>query len=384
MIATAQNEPLPFGLDALEAALPSVGTLYLGLWLWQWVALGVLFVIAWIVARVLYLAIRPVFLLLCKKVGFDTSDAVAIKRATRALSLSLSTSLVGVVLLALRLPEAFAYWLGSAVSIVTIVLAVLTAYRLVGLIAHRLAIASKTDSKMAIRLVPFFSRAIKVLLILVGVVLVLNRMSVDLTAVVAGLSIGGAALALASQDTIKNILGALTIMTDRPFVVGDWIIISDGEGVVEDIGLRSTRLRTFADSVVTIPNGRLSDMAINNMGMRVYRRYRTMLGIQYNTPPEAVAAFVDGVRNIIATHPALLRDPDRIVSGFFEFDASSLNILVNAFMTASNLREEVQIRSELNMAFLTLAASLNVSFAFPSRTIYVDGGKPVLPTVPAL
>jgi MscS family membrane protein len=336
------------------------------------VALALLVVIAWIVGRLLYVVVRPIVLGGCKKLGFDTSDAVAIKRATRALSLAVSTAIIGRFLPALLLPEGYTKWLGTSVDIITIVLAILTAYRLVGLIAVRLASISKTDSGTALRLVPFFGRAIKVVLVLLGFVLILNRMNVDLTAVLAGLSIGGAALALASQDTIKNVFGAITIMTDRPFSVGDWIITSNGEGVVEDIGLRSTRLRSFADSVITIPNGRLADMAIDNMGMRVYRRYRTMLGIQYNTPPASVMAFVDGVREIISTHPAILRDPNRIVTGFFEYDASSLNILVNTFMTANSLAEEVQIRTELNMAFLELAANLNVSFAFPSRTIYFD------------
>lgn len=372
MTAAATTQDLPFGLDALRSSLPQDGALYLGLHLWQWVALALLVVVAWIVGRLLYVVVRPIVLGGCKKLGFDTSDAVAIKRATRALSLAVSTAIIGRFLPALLLPEGYTKWLGTSVDIITIVLAILTAYRLVGLIAVRLASISKTDSGTALRLVPFFGRAIKVVLVLLGFVLILNRMNVDLTAVLAGLSIGGAALALASQDTIKNVFGAITIMTDRPFSVGDWIITSNGEGVVEDIGLRSTRLRSFADSVITIPNGRLADMAIDNMGMRVYRRYRTMLGIQYNTPPASVMAFVDGVREIISTHPAILRDPNRIVTGFFEYDASSLNILVNTFMTASSLAEEVQIRTELNMAFLELAANLNVSFAFPSRTIYFD------------
>jgi len=366
------TEPLPFGMDALRLMLPADGTPYLGLHLWQWVALAVLVVGAWAVGRILYVVIRPIVLGGCRKLGFDTSDALAIKRATRALSMGVSTAVIGRFLPWLLLPDGYALWLGTSVDIVTIVLTILTAYRLVGLIAQRLAEVYKTDSSTTMRLVPFIGRALKVVLVVIGFVLILSRMHVDLTAVLAGLSIGGAALALASQDTIKNIFGAVTIMTDRPFVVGDWIIVSDGEGTVEDIGLRSTRIRTFADSVLTIPNGRLADMAINNMGMRVYLRYRTLLGIQYNTPPASVAAFVDGVREILRNHPAILQDPTRVVTGFFEFDASSLSILVNSFMTAANLAEEVQIRTELNMAFLELAAKLNVSFAFPSRTIYFD------------
>ncbi len=366
------TEHLPLGLEALRSTFPAEGAPYLGLYAWQWVALAVLVVGAWAVGRILYVVIRPIVLGGCKKLGFDTSDALAIKRATRALSLAVSTAVIGRFLPWLLLPDGYALWLGTSVDIVTIVLTVLTAYRLVGLIAQRLAEVYKTDSSTTVRLVPFIGRALKVVLVVIGFVLILSRMHVDLTAVLAGLSIGGAALALASQDTIKNIFGAVTIMTDRPFVVGDWIIVSDGEGTVEDIGLRSTRIRTFADSVLTIPNGRLADMAINNMGMRVYRRYRTLLGIQYNTPPASVAAFVDGVREILRTHPAILQDPTRVVTGFFEFDASSLSILVNSFMTAANLAEEAQIRTELNMAFLELAAKLNVSFAFPSRTIYFD------------
>ncbi len=177
------TEPLPFGMDALRLMLPADGTPYLGLHLWQWVALAVLVVGAWAVGRILYVVIRPIVLGGCRKLGFDTSDALAIKRATRALSMGVSTAVIGRFLPWLLLPDGYALWLGTSVDIVTIVLTILTAYRLVGLIAQRLAEVYKTDSSTTMRLVPFIGRALKVVLVVIGFVLILSRMHVDLTAV---------------------------------------------------------------------------------------------------------------------------------------------------------------------------------------------------------
>ena len=124
----------------------------------------------------------------------------------------------------------------------------------------------------------------------------------------ATLSIGGLAFALAAQDTIKNFFGSLMIFVDKPFQVGQWITAPGIDGTVEEVGLRSTRIRTFSNSLIYVPNGKLADATIDNHGLRAYRRFSTQLAITYDTPPELIEVFVEGLRKIVLDHPTTWKD----------------------------------------------------------------------------
>jgi small-conductance mechanosensitive channel len=125
-----------------------------------------------------------------------------------------------------------------------------------------------------------------------------------LCCLLAGLGIGGIAFALAAKDTVENLFGSVTVLVDRPFQVGDWVVIGDQEGTVEEIGFRSMRLRTFYNSRITIPNSLLVKSAVDNLGARRYRRVKCMIGVQYDTPPDRIEAFCEGIRELIRRHPA--------------------------------------------------------------------------------
>ena len=142
--------------------------------------------------------------------------------------------------------------------------------------------------------------------------------------------IGGLALAFAAQDTISNIFGSAMIFIDRPCNIGDWVKVDGQDGTVEEIGFRSTRIRTFANSLLSIPNGRLASMTVDNMGLRGMRRYSTTLGLQYDTPPDKMEKFVEGVRKIVWEHPKTVKHEDRILIYFHTYDASSLNVMVSS------------------------------------------------------
>ena len=129
-------------------------------------------------------------------------------------------------------------------------------------------LASKTKSTVDDQLIPFIRKTLKVVVIILGFFYILKVLDVDITPLLAGVSIGGLALALAAQETVKNLFGSVTIFMDQPFALGDWIIFTGGEGVVEEVGLRSTRIRTFNNSLISIPNGKLGDMMIDNMGKK--------------------------------------------------------------------------------------------------------------------
>ena len=245
-------------------------------------------------------------------------------------------------------------------------------YRLVDVLADILAAkASKTDTKLDDQLVPMVRKSLKVLLVVIGGLFILQNLNVDIGSLLAGLGIGGLAFALAAKDTVANLFGSMMIFLDKPFQIGDWVIIgSDAEGTVEEVGFRSTRIRTFYNSIITVPNARLVDTAVDNMGLRRYRRYSTTLGLTYDTPPEKVQAFCEGVRAIIQALPGMRKD--FYLVEFKEYGDSALAIMLYCFMDTPDWAAEVRVRTNLNLEIMRLARELGVEFAFPTQTVHVD------------
>ena len=230
-------------------------------------------------------------------------------------------------------------------------------------------IAEETDSKLDDQLVPLARTAGKIFVGAVGAVFVLQNLDINITSLIAGLGLGGLAVALAAQDTLKNVLGGATILADKPFQVGDWVIVGDIEGTVEQVGFRSTRIRTFADSLITVPNARMTDTAVNNMGQRTWRRYSTTVGIAYHTDPDRIQAFVEGIRAIVRANSNMRHD--YYIVEFHSFGDSALNIMVYTFIGASTWNEELRTRHVFNLDIIRLAGELQVEFAFPTQTLHL-------------
>ncbi len=247
---------------------------------------------------------------------------------------------------------------------------VLVGFRLVDAAAdYWTQIAEETDSKLDDQLVPLARTAGKIFVGAVGAIFILQNLNINITSLVAGLGIGGVAVALASQDTLKNLLGGATILADKPFQVGDWVIVGDIEGTVEQVGFRSTRIRTFADSLITVPNARMTDTAVNNMGQRTWRRYYTTVGLAYHTDPDRIQAFVEGVRAIVRSSEDMRHD--YYIVELHSFGDSALNIMVYTFIRASTWNEELRTRHVFNLDMIRLANELQIEFAFPTQTLHV-------------
>ena len=229
--------------------------------------------------------------------------------------------------------------------------------------------ASETESKLDDQLVPLARTSGKLFVGAIGAVFILQNLDVNITSLIAGLGLGGLAIALAAQDTLKNLLGGATILADKPFQVGDWVIMGDIEGTVEQVGFRSTRIRTFADSLISVPNARITDTAVNNMGQRTWRRYYTTVGIAYHTDPDRIQAFVEGVRAIVRSNPNMRRD--YYIVELHSFGDFALNIMVYTFIGASNWNEELRTRHIFNLDIIRLANELQVEFAFPTQTLHL-------------
>jgi MscS family membrane protein len=255
-------------------------------------------------------------------------------------------------------------------SLLGAVAVVFVAYRAIDILTDVLARrAEKTENKLDDQLIPLLNTILKIFVTVVGVLFVLQNLDVNIASLIAGLGIGGLAVALAAQDTIKNLLGGVTIFADKPFQMGDWVVVDDIEGTVEHVGFRSTRVRTFANSLVTVPNARLVDTGVDNMGLRRWRRYRTVLGIGYHTRPDQIQAFVEGIRATIRSTTNMRSD--FYLVEFTGFGAAALEILVYCFIDAPDWNTEMRTRHVLNLNIMRLAADLEVDFAFPTQTIHI-------------
>ena len=217
---------------------------------------------------------------------------------------------------------------------------------------------------------PFINRFMKIVVLCFGGLLVLQNLGVNVISLLAGLGLGGVALALAAKESVANILAYVNIMLDRPFAVGDWICFDDKEGTVIEVGLRSSKLKTFYDSVITVPNSVLTKANIDNMGKRKARRTRMYLGVQYNTPPEKIESFIEGIKKILMDSPAVKKDYFQVY--FTEFGASDLRIIMNFFLLVNDWESELKEKQSIFTNVLKLAKELKVDFAFPSRSLYIE------------
>lgn len=269
--------------------------------------------------------------------------------------------------LGVRAAQALLFLVKTVVSFEVVIIGIRLVDVLGDVAAQR---ADRTEGRMDDQLVPIIERAAKLVVALLGIVFVFQNMGVDVGSLVAGLGIGGLAFALAAKDALANVFGSLTIFTDRPFQVGDAVEMGGVSGVVEEVGLRSTRVRTFHNSLVTIPNSFVATTRIDNMGKRPYRRTRATLGILYGTPPELIQAFVEGIRAIMAANPATVKDSYEV--NFMEFGPSSLDILMNFHLEVDGWHGEMTERARIYMEILRLAEELGVGFAYPSQSLYLE------------
>ncbi len=231
-------------------------------------------------------------------------------------------------------------------------------------------LTSKTESKLDDQLVPLIQKALKVFVIVFGVLVSCQNLGFNVMSVLAGLGLGGLAFALAAKDACANFFGSIMILLDRPFNIGDWVIIGETEGSVEEIGFRSTRIRTFYDSLITVPNSILANANIDNMGQRNYRRIKAFFGLTYDTPPEKMEAFLEGVKNIVKANPYTRKDYYHVV--FTAYGNFSLDVMLYCFLKVPDWSAELVQRQNIYLEILRLAEKIGVDFAFPTQTLHME------------
>ncbi|MFQ5582544.1 MAG: mechanosensitive ion channel family protein [Mariprofundaceae bacterium] len=239
-----------------------------------------------------------------------------------------------------------------------------------GLGAYFASRAAQTETAIDDQLVPFITKTMKVFLALTGVLVVAQNMGYSISGLIASLGIGGIAIAMAARDTIANVFGSIMILVDRPFTVGDWIKTDTFEGVVEEIGFRSTHIRTFAKTLVNVPNSALANMVIDNIDAMPKRRIKMRIGLTYDSTPAQVQQAIEGIEKILKYHVGV--DQDFSLVKFDEFADSSLSIFLYYFTKTTHWEEYLQVRQEVNLAIMELLEKLELSFAFPTRTVHLE------------
>jgi MscS family membrane protein len=215
-------------------------------------------------------------------------------------------------------------------------------------------------------------KSLRVFIIIVGSVMVIDNLGYNIGGIIATLGIGGAAFAFAAKDTIANIYGSIALALDRPFRVGDWIQVGDKvDGDVEEIGLRSTKVRTWPKTVISIPNAVLANEMIDNFSRMPKRRVKQVVGVTYETSPETMEKLVEGIREILRTDEGV--NQEFILVNWTDFGSSSLDILVYYFTSTTKWLEYMDVRQRINIKIAKLVAAHGSSIAFPTRTLYLEG-----------
>lgn len=352
--------------------LPKAGNReILGLYLWQIMGILILCVLAFLLHKIFTWFFEVIIIRVIIRMGKRHIASKFIRPVAKPLSLFLVTGILLILVPALQLPITSASVVLLILKGLLPLLATIVFYKLVDLIgAYLERLAARTESTLDDQLIPLVKKALKVFVLITGTLFVLENLEFDITALLAGISIGGLALALAAQDTLKNLFGSFMIFLDRPFQIGDWIISEKIDGSVEEVGFRSTRIRTFHNSVISVPNGKVADQTIDNMGMRKYRRFKTNLAVTYDTPPDLLEVFIQGLEKIVLEHPATRKDYYNIYLN--DMGSHSLDILFYIFFEVGSWPEELKGRQEVILSIIRLAERLNVRFAFPTQTLHME------------
>jgi MscS family membrane protein len=225
----------------------------------------------------------------------------------------------------------------------------------------------------AVSIILFLRRAIKIAVIIFGVIAILGVVGFDLTAGIAALGIGGIALALGAQKTVENFVGSVTLIADQPVRVGDFCKVGETTGTVEQIGMRSTKIRTGERTVITIPNGEFSSTKIENYSHRDRFLFAPVIDLRYETSPDQIRYLLVELRSILYAHPMVSPDPARV--RFIGFGDSSLKIEVWSYVLAPNFDTYLEVKEDLLLRMMDVVAASGTDFAFPSQTLYFAKDK---------
>ncbi len=372
-VPSLHKDIYPFGADFLLNLFPQFGQQkILGLAIWQFAGIFIMIILSFLLHFLLSRILNPVVKRLSSSRLYPSLvDPSLIKRIAQLLSVWIIVRILKVFIPALQLePEALIFAV-RMVKVVSTFIIMLVALRVLDiLMLYFRILTQRTENKLDEQVVPILRRSLQAVIILWAIFQALNLLEVNVTALIAGVSIGGLAIALAAQDTVKNLIGSAMIFVDKPFQIGDFIDLGGFAGTVEEVGFRTTRIRKSDSSIVAVPNGVIANQAITNLGVRIYRLFQVQLGVVYGTSPEDIRLFTGSLKQLIEAHPNTQKE------GYYvhltTLADSSLGIMFRVALDVPDYATELRVKEELLLAILKIADTLGVSFAFPSTSVYVE------------
>lgn len=373
-IDSLYKEVYPWYVQKLENLIPVSGhKKIIGVELWQFIGLLSLLTLGYfvfmIVKRIAFFLLRRIQQQITKNTNLEVNKVL--KQLAHPISLLVGVAFIDKLFPSLQFGLPVNTWVFLGLNIAKTIFWIYVFLKLVKVVMFIYGqFAEKTHGRLDDQLVPILNSLFTGLVIVIGLFRLLILFGVDAATMLAGATIGGLAVALASQDTVKNLIGTIMIFLDKPFHIEDWIEAGEVVGTVEKVGFRSTSVRAADTSVYKIPNSKLSEIVINNKGLRLFRRYNTNLGLRYDTPPELIEAFVKGVREIIIAHPETRSDSFNVE--FTGFGDSALLVMINVYFKSLAWGIEQSSKHRLHIAIVKLAKALGVDFAFPSTTVTIE------------
>lgn len=327
--------------------------------------------VVWVLRSVLSrLIIGPIRLLLSRNERLSKGEFLidALDLPVRLLVMALGLTIAAAILDIDRQTSSFITDLSRTFVILALFAA---AYRSVNLlVTSSTRLQRMTGIDIDMQLLPFIRTAVRVILIALVVVVILQEWDYDVNGLVAGLGLGGLAFSLAAQDTVANLFAFSTIVTDRPFVVGEYIKTPDVEGTVDAIGSRTTRVRRLDQAYVTIPNKKLGESPVVNWSRLTKRRMEFTLGVSYSTSSDQMKVLVSRLHQMLMSHEKV--NPESVLVHFISFGDSSLDVLLIAEFYEPNFNLFRGILEEVNLGIMEIVEELNLSIAFPSRSLYIE------------
>jgi len=330
---------------------------------WRYGAVILLFIASFL----LYRLVRALSLRMSARLGDKNGRQATFTAVLSLLRGGLPVLAVWASIHLFRIPESVKATIDRFfLAILTLLIIYLLAKAIDAMVAILKVRAAKTPSPLDDQLVPLGGKVIKGFIWAIGLLLFLqNVLDYNISSLIAGLGVGGLAIAFAAQDTIANIFGAVMIFVDRPFKVGDAVSMEGYEGAIETIGLRSTRVRTWDGTLVVIPNRTVAAANITNLAARPTRRTNFTIGLVYDTPTEKLERALSILRKILSEHPATAQSR----AYFNRFGDFSLNILVQHWCKEMDYEVYLRALEEMNLAIKRQFEEEGIEFAFPTQTI---------------
>ena len=359
-----------FGYGYLGTILPGVffDLEFIGIPIWVWIYAVVLLIISYFVA----LIVTVLFVYFLSRTRARPSDRLK-RFIARPIRFLLTLLLMRFVFNLTSIPVA-----ARALSEVGTLLTIIITWAIIGLcglIFERLADRFRRSDQLtaATVLLPPLKNAATIIVIVIALIVWLDNIGFKVTTLLAGLGVGSIALALAAQKSIENLIGAVTLYTSKPVRVGDFCKFGETLGTVEEIGLRSTRVRTLDHTVVSVPNAEFMNLPLNNFSKRGKIWYHPKISLRYETTPDQIRAILAEIKKLLTSHPKVLPDPARV--RFTNFGAYSLDLDIFAYIDVTAYGEYLAIAEDLNLQIMNIVAQAGSNFALPSQTTYLESGK---------